>query len=344
MNARRRVFSSAVAVLASAGLHGAPVMSGVPPAVLLQVQADGQPALDGELPVVQVHRYKMAGRIRPFLFWMGRDDVGLGEIVWRKAEGAAAYEFLIGTDASKAPRGINRWGYIREDRRPSGTHVLGVMTTSEEATLSEVTRQKDAGQQRGRFKAIDAWIASGVSQSAVETIETDREFTIFDKTIVVRQVEERMKNATPKDAAVPAGVRPGFLTAVAELMAGTVDARRQGAAALRGLKGRKIAYVYGRKIFDLTLTGVDPIAQSAAVRDHSSPVHADFEIRSRATGERYTFELEYGTDGPLTGVPTLIRHQPRWWLQAVLTLDDRGTPASNGVTDTATSGAPGTRR
>lgn len=344
MKAHGWVLSGAAAVFASAGLHGTPVTIGAAPAVLVQVQSEPQPALDGELPVVQVRRYKMAGRIRPFLFWMGRDDVGLGEIVWRKAEGAAAYEFLIGTDASRAPRGINRWGYILEVRRPSETRVLGVMTTSEEATLSEVTRQKDAGQQRGRFKAIDARIASGVSQSAVETIETDREFTIFDKAIVVRQVEDRMKTATPRSTVVPAGVRPGFLMAVAELMNDTVAARRQGAAVLRGLKGRRIAYVYGRKIFDLTLTGVEPIERSAAVRDHTSPLHADFEIRSRTTGERYTFELEYGTDGPLAGVPTLIRHQPRWWLQAVLTLDDRGTPASNGAVGTAPSGAPGTRR
>ena len=75
----------------------------------------------GDLPVLRMHRYKMAGRIRPLLFWIGRDDVGMGEIVWRGAEGAVAYELLIGTDAAKAPRAINRWGYILEDSRPSGT-------------------------------------------------------------------------------------------------------------------------------------------------------------------------------------------------------------------------------
>jgi hypothetical protein len=298
----------------------------------------------GDLPVLKTHRYKMAGRIRPLLFWIGRDDVGLGEIVWRGADGAVAYELLIGTDAAKAPRGINRWGYILEDSRPTGTRVLGLMTTSEEATLSDVRKQVDEGQRRGRFKAIDARIASGASRSATETIETERDLTVHDKAVLVLQVEERLRRAVPRDTEVPSGVRPGFLTAVAELMTDTIAARREGPVALRRLKGHKTSYVWGRNLFDLTLKGVEPMPPPAAVSAPNAwPVHADFEIRSRTTGARYTFELEYGTDGELAGVPTLIRHQPRWWLQAVLTLDDKATPATGVAMDAMSARAATTR-
>ena len=329
MNAHRWILQGVAAALVAGAVHGQLSATATPPgrAGLVQIAETAAPVDD--LPVLQVHRYKMAGRIRPLLFWVGRDDVGIGEIVWRGAAGAVAYELLIGTDASKAPRGINRWGYILEDSRPAGTRVLGLMTTSEEATLSDVRRQVDEGQRRGRFKAIDARIASGASRSATETIETERELTVHDKAVLVVQVEERLKRAVPRDMAVPSGVRPGFLTAVAELMTDTIAARRQGPAALRRLKGHKTSYVWGRNLFDLALRAVESMTPSAAASAPNTwPVHAEFEIRSRTTGARYTFDLEYGTDGPLTGVPTLIRHQPRWWLQAVLTLDDKGTPAT----------------
>jgi hypothetical protein len=99
------------------------------------------------------------------------------------------------------------------------------------------------------------------------------------------------------------------------------------------MKGQTLAYVYGRNIFDLALTGVESIPPPAATSGPNAwPVRASFEIRSRRTGARYTFELEYGTEGALAGVPTLIQYQPRWWLQAKLTLNDRATPASGAVT------------
>ena len=37
------------------------------------------------LPVVRQHTYRMAGKIRVLLLWVGRDDVGSGVIKWRGA-------------------------------------------------------------------------------------------------------------------------------------------------------------------------------------------------------------------------------------------------------------------
>ncbi len=327
----RRVLAACVtaALLAGAGTAAAPATGRQ--AESLQSARPADPAVvEGDLPVLRVHRYTMDGRVRPLLFWIGRDDVGMGEIVWRGAEGAVAYELLIGTDSAKAPRSINRWGYILEDSRPSGTRVLGVMTTSDEATISDVTSKTAEAKPVGRFKGLDARIAGGISRSATATIETEREYSVCDKALIVGRIEEKLRAAALREVPVPPGVRPGFLTAVAELVNDTVAAHKDGEAPLRRLKGRTIAYVYGRNLFDLKLTGVAPVRQQAGESAGGSLVRAEFETFNRGTRSRTTFALEYAADGPLAGVPTLIRHKPRWWLEAVLKLEEGPVPSSVG--------------
>ncbi|MFO7693390.1 MAG: hypothetical protein R6V57_09930 [Vicinamibacterales bacterium] len=283
----------------------------------------------GGLPVLRVHRYKMDGRVRPLLFWVGRENVGMGEIVWRGDDGAVAYELLIGTDAARAPRGINRWGYILEESRPNGTRILGVMTTSDEATISDVTSRTSEAQPVGRFKGLDARIAEGVSRSVTETIETEREYTVRDKDLIVGRIELKLREAALREVPVPQGVRPGFLTAVVELVSDTIAAHKDGERPLRQLKGRTIAYVYGRNLYDLKLAGVEPVRQKAGEPSRGALVRAEFETLNRGTGSRTTFALEYAAGGPLAGVPTLIRHKPRWWLEAVLKLEEGTAPQAH---------------
>ena len=316
----------AAAVLAAA--TGATPAPGSHPTSPPPSRQSGPDASTTDVPVVRQHRYKMAGRVRPLLFWIGRDDVGMGEIVWRGGEGAVAYELLIGSDAAKAPRGLNRWGYLLEDSRPSGTRVLGVMTTSDEATISDVTRRPAGAQPVGRFKGLDARIAGGVSRSTAETIETERDFSVLDKATIVGRIEQKLKDGAVRVTAVPDGVRQGFLLAVAELVQDTIAARKTGEKALRQLKGRTIPYVYSRTLYDLKLTGVDAVRPSGGGPPTGAAVHAEFETLNRTKGSRTTFELDYATEGPLAGVPTLIRHKPRWWLEAVLTLE--GAPETPG--------------
>jgi len=60
---------------------------------------------------------------------MGRDDVGLGRVAWRQDEsGRTGYELLIGTDPGKAPRGLNRWGFVAEQSTAEGGELLALMT------------------------------------------------------------------------------------------------------------------------------------------------------------------------------------------------------------------------
>ncbi len=71
----------------------------------------------GTLPVVAEHRYRIAAKIRPLvLFWIGKDNVGGARIRWRQGEdGLRGYDALIGSDPARAPRKINRWGFILEE-------------------------------------------------------------------------------------------------------------------------------------------------------------------------------------------------------------------------------------
>ena len=316
----RASLAVAAGVLIVAGLEGAPRLAArapqSPPAERLGPAAP-QPAL----PVLRAHRYRMAGRARPLLFWIGRDNVGMGEIIWRAGDGAVGFELLIGTDAAKAPRGINRWGYLQEDVRPAASRVMGVMTTSDEATISDVTSRPAGAQAVGRFKGTDARIAQGVSRSATETIETERDYAVRDKALIVSRIEQKLADALPRDVPVPDGVRHGFLVATAELVQDTLAAAKAGAQPLRALKGRTISYIYARTLYDLKLTDLEVSRPKAGASSGYAVVHAEFGTLNRTKGTRTSFELEYAADGPLAGVPTLIRHRPRWWLEAVLTLD-----------------------
>ena len=72
------------------------------------------------LPVVAEHYYRMLAKVRPLLFWISRDNVGGARIGWLGDQsGSKGFELLIGSDPARAPRKINRWGYIAEELRGS---------------------------------------------------------------------------------------------------------------------------------------------------------------------------------------------------------------------------------
>src|SRR5579863_8263548 len=65
------------------------------------------------------YRYVMTCRVRFVFFWGGKDDVGGGYVRIGKAEGDSRQQMvqiLFGSDPTKAPLSINRWG--------AGTEVL----------------------------------------------------------------------------------------------------------------------------------------------------------------------------------------------------------------------------
>ncbi|MEW5981382.1 MAG: hypothetical protein AB1806_03310 [Acidobacteriota bacterium] len=282
-------------------------------------------SLATSVPIVKVHRYRMDGKIRPLLFWIGRGGVGSGEIVWRSdGSGARAWELLIGSDPDKAPRRLNRWGYIVEAVQDGYVRVVGLMSTSEEASLSDVEHDLSAATPHSRFKTIAATVANGRSSTVTGTIDAGRDVTLHDAPELVNTAQRAMAGLTPRVNDVPDHVRPGFLSAVAEIIDLTLAAAPNGRPAVQRLAGRRVPYVYGVKTFDLVLTAVASRRSATAARVADGAVLASrFEIRPHAGGDRHTFEIEYPAAGDLAGVPTLIRYQPRWWLQVELELTAR---------------------
>src|SRR5687767_11798112 len=105
-------------------------------------------ALSARMPVVREHSYVINAKIRPLLaFWIGRENVGDARLTWREGSGGRrGFELLIGSDPARAPRHINRWGFIVEELDPVKTEILGVMRESNEETIdaaeAEIAREQ----------------------------------------------------------------------------------------------------------------------------------------------------------------------------------------------------------
>lgn len=263
----------------------------------------------GGLSVVRVHHYRMAGRVRPLLFWIGRDDVGIARIVWRgDGHGTTAYELLVGTDPARAPRRVNRWGFIAERADRDGGALLALMTRADEASYADAAAA--AGPSAGEFRAIRGHTAGGVARWEVSRVRVAAPLTVHDLDAAMASVAEATP-AAPRQAPVAPGTRPGFLVAVAELLDLAVAGAPGGNPVVR--------YAFGQGVYQLRLGQVKRL-----LADHGTArvpaVHAPFEITNLATGVRTRFEITSGTAGELAGVPLLIQWQPRWWLKVELHL------------------------
>lgn len=267
----------------------------------------------------------MAARIRPLLlFWIGRDNVGGGRVVWRGNGDTVAYELLIGSDPDRAPRRINRWGYLIEEVR--GTHgtVLGVMTESDERSLEEAkARLAREGAQGGFFfKAIQATVTAGEARAGVTTVRVPHNFTYRDASPVLDLAAKELGSATVRRVQMPTGARPGFLGALAELIHQSVAAYQRSTGSTAG-KRIAAAFVYNAKLYELTLKDAQFVRDAEfGGRRFARVVRGEFESRNRTTGDATRFELVYGTEGPLAEVPLHVVYRPRWWFEVQLTLDE----------------------
>ena len=70
--------------------------------------------------------------------WVGRDDVGSGVIKWRGSGDDRAIELLIGSDPTRAPSQLNKWGYLVEAMRGGESSVVGLISQENDDRLSDV--------------------------------------------------------------------------------------------------------------------------------------------------------------------------------------------------------------
>ncbi len=286
----------------------------------------GSPAAIGS---VDRHHYSLTARVRPLLlFWISRSNVGDAVVTRRRAPGVTGYSLLIGSDPDRAPRRINRWGYIDEEVRDGAATLIGLMTESDAASIEEAEATLRA-QATGRhvFKIIRTTVDSGQSRSIVTSLRTPEDFSLRQFRTVLRLAEQdSAEGGKARTVRLPADVRPGFLSALAELIhAQAVSPRERVGVRPAG----PLTYVYHGRLYELRAIRTQQIPSlTAGPNVFSDVIAAEFENRSVQDGELTRFSLTYGTTGALAEIPLTISYRPRWWMQIDLALDDEVRLAS----------------
>lgn len=264
------------------------------------------------LPVVRQHTYRMAGKIRVLLLWVGRDDVGSGVIKWRGAGDDKAIEILIGSDPKRAPSQLNKWGYLVEAMRGVESSVVGLISQENDDRLSDVKADLKTRKDQRAFDTIRGHVGTTEGAARVGTLYAPSHLTyhdadsvlgrvLGDSSLPVKRVERRGR------------VRPGFLTTLTELITGSLD---------RNNDNTRIQYIHGDRLFELRLLESTRLPRfERDGRSWQNVVRARFETGEAGNRSGTRFELVYGANGALTGIPILISYQPKWWLQVDLVLN-----------------------
>jgi hypothetical protein len=282
--------------------------AGAPPNVSssLPTEVPGQ-----RLPVVRQHTYRMAGKIRVFLIWVGRDDVGSAVVKWRGAGTHKAFELLIGTDPQKAPGQLNKWGFIVEEIRDGESSVVGLISQENDEKLSDVKADLRRRKEQRAFDTVRGLVMAGEAAARVGTLHAPSELTYHD-------ADEVLGRFLP-DTSLPVkhlprrvDVRAGFLSALSELLAASIDKQPL----------RRVPYIHGDQVYELRLLDSTPLARyERDGRTFERVIRGRFETGRAPLRSGTRFELVYGGSGPLAGVPILISYQPKWWLQVELVLN-----------------------
>jgi hypothetical protein len=283
--------------------------------------ADAPPGGFPATPVTAEHRYRLSAAIRPFFFWVGAKNVGGARIVWREdAEGRRGYELLLGSDPARAPRRINRWGWVREDADGPRATMTGLMNRSEDDSLDQA---KAGLQSKGSylFKLNRARVDDGNARAEAITVYAPQDFTFRQLDELLRFAEATKPVPGVRVSRLPPGTRPGLLFALADLVrAGVAAARAPGDA---GGTPRIVPFTFNAGVYDLAVTSWERVERAPyGSRTYEKLVRLEFESRNREKGTTERFVLACGTEGPLAGVPVFVRYQPKWWFKVEGVLDE----------------------
>jgi hypothetical protein len=234
--------------------------------------------------------------------------------------GRAKYSLLIGSDPERTPRRINRWGYIEEDVRPHGARLLGLMTQSDEESVSEAEANLAREEGKRRIKMIRASVADGEARSVVTSVAVPAEYTLRNVDAVLKEAAEQATAGRTRVLTLAGDTRPGFLSAVTQLMHRQA---REWRNVRRVSRGEPIPYAYHGKLYRLL---VSRVRGGATIRVgtsvHRDVVVSDFKIENTTDGTVTAFSMSYPAAGPLAEMPLVVTYKPRWWLEVQLLLDD----------------------
>jgi hypothetical protein len=274
-----------------------------------------------ERPVDVDHLYRIVGRVRVLVFWVSADDVGGARITWRGGGRHQVVSLLIGSDPQRAPREVNEWGYVREHVAGEFATIFGIRTVADGDSPGEAEARRSQVNGLAEFGVLCATVSPVDSTSRTATVQVPREATYRDVGRVL-DVLERSALWKRRHTSRPAGVAPGFLTALDQTMRSSAASARE---AQTSPTFPRLAYVYRDAVYDLIARRVERVLQ---LRTRSGMfqnlLRTDFSIRNRATGSTAEFRITYGTEGALAGVPVHAQFQPNWWFRVELELDERG--------------------
>jgi hypothetical protein len=298
-----------------AGLIAIGVDLGADPRVAPRAATSGETIASGTF---ERHHYSVAARVRPLLvFWISRSGVGDAIVTRRVSPGEAEYALLIGSDPDRAPRHINRWGYIKEEIRGAEARLVGLMTESDEDSIEEAEAHlKTQANGDHPFKFIRATVRGEQAQSVVTSIGAPHDYNYRQLQTVLDLALREPPEGKARTVRLPPGTRPGFLAALADAMHVPASA---------------ITYVYHGRIYELRQTDARPIPDLRIARaSYGRAIAADFTITSTRDGEQTSFSMTYGTEGRFAQVPLTVSYRPRWWMEVNLTLDDAKDAAGLG--------------
>jgi hypothetical protein len=257
--------------------------------------------------------YSLSARVRPLLFWIGKDDVGEARLWWKRTrDGRAGYELLIGSDPARTPRRINRWGYIRELATADGVETFGLMTEADEATLEEAKSVAGALPDGTRaYKVIHATAGASRAVSAVHGVALPERLTLHDLDAATSSLPApRIR----KEISLPYGVEPGFLFAMSGLIREQVDAV---AITGQGRAGARRTFVYAAKLYDVSVAESRVLAGvTVCGQEYQDVIESEFITRRRGDARPTKYRVLYGARGPLREVPIRAVYRPYWWFEA----------------------------
>jgi hypothetical protein len=274
-------------------------------------------------PLLEQQRYTMNARVRPLLVWTRRDDVGEARITWRDDGRARRYELLVGSDPLKAPRRINKWGYIAEHISATEATIVGVMKEADGDSVEEAERELARERQGGYvFEGMHASVSGNQYTVRRVRIRSERDLTFRDLDALLAKLAAA--DAPARVAPVPQRAAPGFLSALAALLQETASASG-GAGGIR--LPPPLTYIHNGRLYDLRLRSAKPLADFIwSGRRYGPAIDGEFLITNRSTGGTTRFSIVYGRDGALAGVPLKIVFRPTWWFEAELVLEPEPVP------------------
>jgi hypothetical protein len=193
------------------------------------------------------------------------------------------------------------------------------MTESDEESVEEAERNLHREDGVHTFKVIHAAIDPEQSRSVVTAVGTPEDYSFRQVKAVLALAGDGGTERASKVVRLPRGTRPGFLSALAEIIHAQAERARAGPLDT----GPTLTYVYHGKLYELRGTSAQfkPTFEVNSSR-YARVVSGQFSMKNLADGEQTRFSLSYAIDGRLAEVPLTMSYQPRWWMEVNLVLAD----------------------